>query len=548
MTTTTDNIKESNQDNDESPAPPIDADINASSGRRQVRPDRAIMTPLTDLYMSDVMNTISPVNLRNRMIQTVAIAVGLLYASVRWILPADDSEGTSWNHLLVGVVLAATAMYYVYRHRRIFEAAWGNKPWMNPTIPAINRKPMHVPLRLFATEEAARRAACLPQLVAMSTNTATSTTSSSATDDSQAAEETNLAPNIWKLDKLDWEFQLTPTVEEGLALVKPQQGATTTSTPTTSSSNHSKWDKMDVPSNWMMRGYDQCIYTNHVYPIPCDPPLVPHENPTGIYKLHFDIPDGWLEGRDAADFTLFLHGIESACFVFLNHQQIGFTKDSRLPAEFDVTPALQDKDNTLHLVVIRWSDGSFVEDQDHWWMAGVHRSVELIRRPRGVDITDFHVHADASGRLKVLVDTRQAFPATANSRRAIVARLYDDLQLSPDGKDWKKGSEIWTGTQTVPEDGPCILGGTISPLPKLWTAETPNLYTLTLALMDGDKELQVESCRVGFRTVEIVDGLVLVNGKKITVCGVNRHEHDPDNGKVVSHASMKLDIEILKYV
>ena len=183
-------------------------------------------------------------------------------------------------------------------------------------------------------------------------------------------------------------------------------------------------------------------------------------------------------------------------------------------------------------------------------MAGVHRSVEIIRRPKGADIMDYQVHADAQGRLQVSVDCRAVFPASQQQKqRKVVARLYNDEQLSPDGSQWKQGELIWTSDScsTNPAGTRIVLATKIAS-PRLWTAETPNLYTLTVALLDGgdDKEVQVESCRVGFRTVEIVDGLIKVNGKKITICGVNRHEHDPDNGKVVSHDSMKLDIEILK--
>ena len=522
-----------------------------SSTDRGDSSERKIVSPRIDLYLSNFVNFVAPVNLRNRILQTACIVLGLLFLSVRCLLSSwtsteteTETRNTNYKDWMMGMAGVVAALYYAYRQRRTLEAI--QKPWMNPAIPAVDRKPMHVPLRLFRTEAAARRAACWPPLVAMTTTTTTTTTTNKDTANAVAQEEeeeSKLAPNIWNMDKLDWHFQLVKTVEEGLDIVANNNN----------NNNNQKWVKMDVPSNWMMRGYDKCIYTNQMYPIPVDPPLVPHENPTGIYKLQFDIPNDWRQDRDALqlvdDVTLLLHGIESACFVYLNGRRIGFTKDSRLPAEFDVTPALKEKDNILQLVVIRWSDGSYVEDQDHWWMAGIHRSVELVRRPRGADIMDFTVvRADANGRLQLSVDCRRPGATTAKTDRTIVARLYEDLQLTPDGKDWKKGKEIWKGTEAIATDGTCTLGEMLSPLPKLWSAETPNLYTLTIALMDGEKEVQVESCRVGFRTVEIVNGVVLVNGKKITVCGVNRHEHDPDNGKVVSHASMKLDIEILKYV
>ena len=159
---------------------------------------------------------------------------------------------------------------------------------------------------------------------------------------------------------------------------------------------------------------------------------------------------------------------------------------------------------------------------------------------------DYHVQADASGRLEVSVECRSVVSANFSGTRRIVAKLFSDEQLAPDGSEWMQGEEIWTLEKPVATDQQNIVLGTKIPSPKLWTAETPSLYTLTVSLLEGDKEVQVESCRVGFRTVEISDGLVKVNGKRITICGVNRHEHDPDNGKVVTHRSMRLDIEILK--
>jgi beta-galactosidase len=227
--------------------------------------------------------------------------------------------------------------------------------------------------------------------------------------------------------------------------------------------------------------------------------------------------------------------------VYLNNELLGFSKDSRLPCEFDCTNAmLQEGENELYVVVIRWSDGSFVEDQDHWWMAGIHRSVELVRRPVGAKIMDYRVQADADGHLGIVVDLKEC----GVSNRRVVAKLYSDEQLSPDG-EWKVGDEIWTG-EGAGEETNCLVCGTVD-TPKLWSAEEPNLYTLTLSLMEpGGLVTQVESCRVGFRTVEIEHGMVLVNGKRITVCGVNRHEHDPDHGKVVSVKRMQQDIELLK--
>lgn len=306
----------------------------------------SVMKPINDLITSDVVNFVSPVTHGNRFIK-IFLIVGILGLFCRSAVFAVMHRGpyeSVWGFIAVAglrslwaLICAGLALYYLYYHRRTFYS-W-RKPWMNPAVPSINRQEMHVPVRLHVSEADARRAACLPKLVA-------------TTDWGIPKEEDKLAPNVWKLDSKDWSFQFKTSVEEGLDLVKAE-----------AKGENKQWNKIDVPSNWMMRGYDRCIYTNQVYPIPCDPPIVPHENPTGIYKLSFDLPRAWLDGRDTSDFTLLLHGIESACFIFLNNSQIGFTKDSRLPSEFDVTPHLVNEDNKLHLVVIRWSDGTYLEDQ-----------------------------------------------------------------------------------------------------------------------------------------------------------------------------------------
>ena len=135
----------------------------------------------------------------------------------------------------------------------------------------------------------------------------------------------------------------------------------------------SGWGRIKVPGNWMMQGHDYPHYTNVQMPFPNQPPKVPEENPTGVYRTNFTLPKGWKERRTVIHFG----GVESAFFVFCNGNQVGFGKDSRTPVEFDLSPWIKTGKNQLTLVVVRWSDGSFLEDQDHWWMAGIHRSVYL---------------------------------------------------------------------------------------------------------------------------------------------------------------------------
>jgi beta-galactosidase/beta-glucuronidase len=140
----------------------------------------------------------------------------------------------------------------------------------------------------------------------------------------------------------------------------------------------SAWDDLPVPGNWMMHGYDKPFYTNVKMPFPPNPPFVPEDNPTGLYRHTFTIPDRWTERQIFISFN----GVESAFYLWLNGQMVGYSQGSRLPAEFDLTPHVQPGQNTLAVMVIRWSDGSYLEDQDHWWMAGIYRDVYLYATPK----------------------------------------------------------------------------------------------------------------------------------------------------------------------
>jgi beta-galactosidase len=578
-----------------------------------------------------------------------------------------------WPNIFAAICLIAIPIWvYWYYHTTLYAIG---KPWMDPRLPAVNRLDMHVPLRLYTSLHAARQGACHVELVSRATLLMVplphgqDPTTNDTSPEMLSSPSLLLAPNVWNLDKLHWKFKLLPTVEKALTEVYEDNaffqddtmaqfdnyGNTANSNKDNSKKNSNEeypWSDMAVPSNWMFRNgqvpFDKPIYTNQKYPFPCTPPIVPRNNPTGVYRTFISLPDEWLEMDDQEEvefnnhswsdsddegdgitspydeatttitpsskrssYTLLLHGIESACFVYWNGELIGFCKDSRLPSEFviphhhlvvGVGGASQHHHPTshvLHLVVVRWSDGSYVEDQDHWWMAGVHRSVELIRRPAQADIVDFQVlRATAEGQLHVRVVTRNrgrvvrrsrgmkqassSPPSSQQQQRSITVRLFQDDQQLPDNTlgniakrsssgCWKPApSEIWSATLTIPDQpdnhvdvphkkktGPVMNTTTLHfettiENPKLWTAETPSLYTLVIEQQDQkqqqiSKTTQVESCRIGFRSVEITkQGILQVNGKRITICGINRHEHDPDQGKVVSLDRMKQDIVTLK--
>ncbi|GAA1120648.1 glycoside hydrolase family 2 TIM barrel-domain containing protein [Kribbella jejuensis] len=274
----------------------------------------------------------------------------------------------------------------------------------------------------------------------------------------------------------------------------------------------SRWDVIEVPSCWQMLGrpdeprYGAPAYTNIRYPFPVDPPFVPEENPTGEYRRTFEVPAAFLaDGRCLIRFE----GVDSAFAVWCNGERIGDGKGSRLPTEFDLTPVLRAGTNQLAVRVHQWSSGSYLEDQDMWWVSGIFRSVRLLHRPSG-GIDDVFVHADfdhESGLGRLRVDA----PAGA---RLTCQEL---------------------GLDSVDPAGPYELA--VEP----WTAETPRLYSLTIA-----NDVERVEVRTGFRTIRIDDGQLLVNGVPVLLQGVNRHEWDPVTGRTLSEETMRRDIELMK--
>lgn len=303
----------------------------------------------------------------------------------------------------------------------------------------------------------------------------------------------------------------------------------------------SGWDSLQVPSNWMMEGFDKPIYTNVQMPIPNTPPVVPKEdNPTGLYRHSFTLPEGW-NGRQ-----LFIHfgGVESAFYLWINGQAVGYSQGSRLPAEFDITAYVQPGENVLAAQVIRWSDGSFIEDQDHWWMAGIYRDVYLYATPKG-HIFDFFAQPslDANyqdGTLKLTAQVENYGEPDMIDGYRVGMQLFD-----------ADGEAVFERVDTAVYENQRNL--TIAKLetavasPRQWSAEHPNLYTLVVTLSDKqNKLLEALSTRIGFRNVEIVGREMLINGKPVLMKGVNRHEHDDKLGKVMTEESMLADIYLLK--
>lgn len=313
------------------------------------------------------------------------------------------------------------------------------------------------------------------------------------------------------------------------------------------------WDDITVPSNWQLQGFGVPLYTNDTYPFKKDPPFVmgqPPEhytnfkdrNPIGSYRTTFTVPADWKD----REITIVFDGVDSAFYLWINGQKVGYSQDSRTPAEFTITQYLQDGENTLAAEVYRYSDGSYLEDQDFWRFSGIYRNVYLQAAPH-LHIRDFFVHPDLDAEYKnatLRVDTQVACSADSGAPAPTL-----DVELI----DNATGKTVLTGRGT-PDSLPVATGHEIPfsfladiDAPKKWSAEAPNLYTLVLTLNDPNGTLtEAVSCNVGFRKVEIKNAQLLVNGQPIDVKGVNRHEHDPDTGHTVSRESMITDIVLMK--
>lgn len=339
-----------------------------------------------------------------------------------------------------------------------------------------------------------------------------------------------------------------------------------------SSFQDSTWDTIPVPSNWQMHGFDRPIYTNVVYPFPLTPPKVPEDNPTGCYRTNFFLPKEW-EGR-----RIFLHfeAVDSAFFTWVNGHPTGYSQDSRLPADFEITdfcyPCGSDQKNCLAVQVMRWSDGSYLEDQDHWWLSGIHRDVILLAKPK-VFIADYFFKSNlaedfsfADIEVEVKIDNSEmTIDSSAESGNffkisedkfiasfTIEAEIFDSRSWYTDNGDPNLLSTSVAHLQLTNSVDYYLgfigyqLKGKLQ-MPKLWTAEHPNLYTLVVTLKDASGNIvDCESCQVGIRQISKAPKQLLVNGQPVMIRGVNRHEHHPRLGKTNLESCMIQDLLLMK--
>jgi len=386
--------------------------------------------------------------------------------------------------------------------------------WENPEITSRGRTLIHAPIGVYADEATALRG------------------------------ERIAGPFVRSLDG-DWKFHLAPSPLD----CPPEFWA--------AEFDDSRWGDMPVPGNWQMQPGcpDKPIYTNAVYPFEADPPFLPANNPTGCYRRTFEVPASWLE----RDVRLNFESVDSGYQVWINGRDVGYAEDSRLSSEFCVTSYLQTGRNVIAVRVLRYCTGSYLEDQDYWQMSGIQRGVWLAARPL-VHIRDYRIRTtfdatyhdavlDATVYLETSSLPRQPAATVQVSEYAGLkasVRLLDaegTLVLESDFKGFPGQTSMYG---VVTEKGAARFALPVS-APLKWSPENPNLYTALMTLSDADgKTIDVQCCRVGFRQVEIKDRQVLLNGRRLIVRGVNRHEFHPERGRAVTGEDMRREIVLMK--
>lgn len=376
------------------------------------------------------------------------------------------------------------------------------KPWENPECAGLNRLPARATLFPFQSEKAALTC------------------------------DRNRSSQVLSLNGA-WDFCLVGHPDKAQAdFVRPDFKPGT------------GWSRIAVPGNWTTQGFDRPHYTNVQMPFSHEPPTVPAANPTGLYRTEVLIPRSWRGKRVVIHFG----GVESVLCLYVNGRAVGLSKDSRLPAEFDLTEFVEPgKCAVIAAMVIRWSDASFIEDQDHWWMAGIYREVYLYATGK-THIEDVFARGDLdddckTGMLNVVA--RLGASAQPEPGWRFVAQLYDaegrpalktplsaDVTVTNQGHTWPRMEVHLSGALRRP---------------RLWSSEDAYLYTLVMSLHNPKgRAVEHTGCRVGFRRVEVKDRALLINGRPVLMRGVNRHDHHGRTGKTVDRETYLKDILLMK--
>lgn len=300
----------------------------------------------------------------------------------------------------------------------------------------------------------------------------------------------------------------------------------------------SEWKYIDVPGNWERLGYGVPHYLDVDYPFAANPPYIPNDyNPVGSYRKTFDLPLSW----NSSSVVIHFGAVRSAFYLWVNGKKIGYSQGSKLPAEFDITSFVKAGENLVAIEVYRWSDGSYLEDQDMWRLSGIDRSVFVYSRPK-FHIADHTILARLDQNYKNgLLSVETEIRGVKNGASLSVSLIDSDQTAFSQTKELKANGQNQKVNARIVNFESQVLN------PKKWSAETPNLYRLNLELKDSlGNTIEAYSQRIGFRTAEIKDGNFKINGQVVTIKGVNRHEHDPVRGHVIDEASMIKDIQLMK--
>jgi beta-galactosidase len=348
-----------------------------------------------------------------------------------------------------------------------------------------------------------------------------------------------------------WDFSYAPTPAHAPSPPPVTPSATKSSRETTPE-QEIMWSSVEVPGHWQLQGYGHPHYTNVIFPFPVCPPHVPTENPTGTYRRSFSVPPSWPQD---SQLRVRFDGVDGAFHVWINGIEVGYSQGSRNPAEFDITKYVRrNEENELWVRVYQWSDGSYIEDQDQWWLsgnasltlglckhlidvrlAGIFRDVNLISFPAS-RIEDFFLRTELDDNYE---------DATLQVTLTTELRRHCDLviHVRSSGPDNRL---ITSAMISIPGKTPSVERCLKISAPDKWTAETPTLYQVEITLLQADTVVQTIGHKIGFRKVELKNGNITVNGTPVFFRGVNRHDHHPRLGRAVPRSFIYQDLLLMK--
>ena len=379
--------------------------------------------------------------------------------------------------------------------------------WVQPEVTGISRVPMHAPLVPHADRDAALRG--------------------------------DVESSPWRIS-LDgrWRFLLLDSPHAADAAF------------VATDFDDGGWDGLDVPISWTLQGHGAPAYTNVLMPFATEPPAVPAQNPTGLFRRRFVIPAAW-SGRRV---TLTIGSAESVVYAWVNGMPVGMGKDSRLPSEFEITEQLVAGENTLALAVVQWSDATWLEDQDQWWLPGLHRSVSLTcTAPTWIADLALQPALGEAGAATLDAELRVGFSTAPESGWKVEFELCDarDKSLAKvtdvDVPIFRRGAPVLELVDGYVFPGHVARAQLALRGIAAWSHETPLLHRVVATLRDPSGAIrEVVSQRVGFRAVAVRDNQLLVNGQPVSIVGVNRHEWDDVRGRTVTLEGMRRDLELMK--